>query len=383
VRIAYLFDRVLPANETDSEQMVQTICALTRRGHHVVLVAPRGEPGLNARALLDYYQVEGDFELVCIDNALSGWSTGRKWLHAAQAVQHVRALRPELIYTRNFPTLALASRAGIPFAYETYRAWFSQWPPLRPAFRRALNHPSCLGAVLHSHYAQKHFAQLGVPLARLAVVHNGYDPSRFTHAPTKLALREQLSLPLDATLATYAGHVNATKGLHVVLSAATQLPGVQFVFVGSNGAGPIEWLARRRQNVTVLPWQRFDRAAHYLLASDILIQPPSSLPLHVVGNTVLPMKLFSYLAAARPIVAPDTADVRELLHNEDNALLVASGDAEATARAIRRLATEPALAARLAENARVTAEGLTWDARAEKLERFLMQRLATIPKLDD
>jgi glycosyltransferase involved in cell wall biosynthesis len=114
-----------------------------------------------------------------------------------------------------------------------------------------------------------------------------------------------------------------------------------------------------------------------------LIQPPSSLPLHVVGNTVLPMKLFSYLAAARPIVAPDTADVRELLHNEDNALLVASGDAEATARAIRRLATEPALAARLAENARVTAEGLTWDARAEKLERFLMQRLATIPKLDD
>jgi glycosyltransferase involved in cell wall biosynthesis len=162
-----------------------------------------------------------------------------------------------------------------------------------------------------------------------------------------------------------------------VLRAAAQLPNVQFLMVGSGGGvGLIEWLARRHRNVTLVPWQRFDRATHYLLASDLLIQPPSSVPLRVVGNTVLPMKLFSYLAAARPIVAPDTADVRELLRHEDNALLVASGDATNTAAAIRRIVTEPALAARLAESARVTAEGLTWDARAEKIERFLAQRLA-------
>jgi glycosyltransferase involved in cell wall biosynthesis len=274
--------------------------------------------------------------------------------------------------------LALAARAGIPFVYETYRPWFSQWPMLRLPFRRALGHPLCIGAVIHSYYAQRHFAALGVPPERLAVVHNGFDPSRFQSAAAKQALRERLSLPADAILATYAGHVDATKGLHVVLAAARQLPDVRFVLVGASGAGLIERLARKQPNVLLVPWQRFDRAAEYLLASDLLIQPPSSLPLHIVGNTVLPMKLFSYLAAGRPIVAPDTSDVRELLRHEDNALLVTPGDATAAAEAIRRLIREPVLAASLAERARATAEGLTWDARAEKIERFVMQRLAAL-----
>lgn len=376
MRIAYLFDRPLPATETDSEQGLQTITALARRGHELLLIVPRGARSGGLRELLDYYQVQGNFELLCIDNPLSGWSTGRKWLHAARAVAAARARKTDLIYTRNFPTLFLAARAGIPFAYETYRPWFAQFPLLGPSFRRALGDPLCLGAVLHSRYAHDHFARLGVPEARLTVVHNGYDPARFAGTASKLELRERLGLPRDATLLTYAGHVNATKGLDVVLKAAAQLPELRFLLVGSSGSGLIARLARRHHNVTLVPWQPFDRSVQYLLASDVLIQPPSSVPLRVIGNTVLPMKLFSYLAAARPIVAPDTPDLHELLRHEENALLVASGDVAGTAAAFRRLATEPALAARLAEGARITAQGLTWDARAEKIEAFLAQRLA-------
>ncbi len=381
MRIAYLFDRPLPADETDSEQALQTICALSRRGHRMLLVVPGGTDGKHAgngcdpRAVLDYYQVRGEIELLCLPNPLSRWSTGRKWLHAERALQRVRALRPELIYTRNFPALALAARAELPFAYETYRPWFVQYPPLRPWFRRALADPRCLGAVLHSEYARARFARLGVEAARLAVVHNGYDPSRFAGAPDKATLRAELSLPAGAPIATYAGHVNATKGLDVVLRAARRLPQVRFLLVGSRGRGLVERLARHHPNVTLVPWQPFDRTVRYLLASDVLLQPPSGVPLRVIGNTVLPMKLFLYLAAGRPIVAPDTPDVRELLQHEHNALLVRPGDAAGTAGAIDRLLGEPALAARLAEQAQASARDLTWDARAEKIERFLEHRL--------
>jgi glycosyltransferase involved in cell wall biosynthesis len=229
--------------------------------------------------------------------------------------------------------------------------------------------------VLHSHYARDHFARLGLPDEKLLVAHNGYDPRRFEGAPDKLTLRRELCLPIDAKVATYAGHVNATKGLDIVLSAAARLPELRFLLVGSSGHGLVERLARAHANVTLVPWQPFDRTVHYLLASDVLIQPPSRVPLAVVGNTVLPMKLFLYLAAGRPILAPDTPDVRELLRHDHNALLVTPGDVSATAAALTRLTHDAALAARLGENAGATAQGLTWDARAAEIERFLQHRL--------
>jgi starch synthase len=376
VRIAYLFDRPLPATETDSEQALQTICALARRGHELLLVVPKGKSAADLGTLLDYYQVRGDFELVTLDNALYRWSTGRKWLHAANALRQVEALRPELIYTRNFPALTLATRGTLPFVYETYRPWFRQFPPLRPAFGHALGHDQCLGAVLHSQYAADCFAALGIDPDRLAVIHNGHDPTRFAGTPDKRLLRQQLGLPLEATIATYAGHVNATKGLDVLLKVAGALPDVRFLLVGSSGEGLIERLARRHVNVQVVPWQPFDRTVQYLLASDLLLQPPSSVPLKLVGNTVLPMKVILYLAAGRPIVAPNTPDIVELLRHEQNALLVPPGDSSATAAAISRIMHEPELAARIAQGAKESAAGLTWDARGEKIERFINHRMA-------
>src|SRR5690606_31465110 len=120
-----------------------------------------------------------------------------------------------------------------------------------------------------------------------------------------------------------------------------------------------------------------------LMAADVLLQPPSRIPLKLVGNTVLPMKLFLYLAAGRPIIAPDLPDMREVLRHEHNALLVPTGDDDAAARAVTRVVTEPGLAERLSAAAKQTAATLTWDARAERILSFLeSQRRALHPHAD-
>jgi glycosyltransferase involved in cell wall biosynthesis len=88
------------------------------------------------------------------------------------------------------------------------------------------------------------------------------------------------------------------------------------------------------------------------------------------------MKLFLYLAAGRPIVAPDLPDMREVLRHDENALLVPAGAEQAAADSIARVLGDPVLAGRLSAAALKTSEALTWDARARRILEFLEQRRA-------
>lgn len=376
MKIAYVFDRPLPARETDSEQAMQTIAAFARQGAHVTLVLPARGSLPSARELASHYQVAGDFEVQRAPTPFSQFELGRKWWHAVRAHELPAVIDADVVYTRNFPTLLALAEGKRLFAYETYRPWHDQFPVLGPLFRRAMAAPRFLGAILHSQFAHDRYRALGVDERRLLVAHNGHDPARFASPAQPAELRRELGLPLDRKLVVYAGHVNLTKGLDTMLRMARRLPDVSFVLVGSEGKGVIERLARLTRNVSVVPWQPFDVVARYLMAADVLLQPPSRVPLKLVGNTVLPMKLFSYLAAGRPIVAPDLPDMRELLEHERNALLVPAGDDDAAVGALQRVLGEPGLAERLSEAARQTSRGLTWDARAARILSFLERRRA-------
>jgi glycosyltransferase involved in cell wall biosynthesis len=170
--------------------------------------------------------------------------------------------------------------------------------------------------------------------------------------------------------------MNARKGLDLILQSARVAPELSFVLVGSEGEGPIETEARRLANVRVVPWQRFGDLAPWLYAADVLIIPPSLVPLERHGNTVLPIKLFLYLAAGRVVLAPRAPDTSELLSDGTNAALVPAGDVLATVARLRQLALDQAQADRLAGGALATASNLTWDARGLRIATFLRQRVA-------
>ena len=125
----------------------------------------------------------------------------------------------------------------------------------------------------------------------------------------------------------------------------------------------------------VLPWQPYDVAAKYMVSADVLLLPPSSVGLKVAGHTVLPMKLYGYLAAGRAVLAPSTPDIAELLVNDQNAVLVPPSDLSAAGDALAALLADDARRARLARAAQETGKELTWDTRAAKLETFIRSRL--------
>ena len=62
---------------------------------------------------------------------------------------------------------------------------------------------------------------------------------------------------------------------------------------------------------------------------------------------MIPNKAFQALACGTPLVTADTPAARELLRDEESALLVPPGDAPALAAALRRLAADGELLRRL------------------------------------
>ena len=185
----------------------------------------------------------------------------------------------------------------------------------------------------------------------------------------------ELGLPADRAIALYAGRINVEKGLDQLLALADLRPEILFVLVGSEGEGAIEAAAKGRDNVRLVGWQAPPTLPAWLSAADVLLIPPSRAPLDRFRNCVLPLKLFSYLAAGRPILAPVAPDTAELLRDGETAVLTPPDDTQAAVGALDRLLGDAALAERVGAGARALSRTLTWDHRAQRLLQFFERRL--------
>jgi len=239
-----------------------------------------------------------------------------------------------------------------------------------------MTHPLFLGALLHSSYAKSAFERIGIPGTRLVLALNGFDADRLGPPMEKHLARTHLGLPVETPLVVYTGRINSRKGLDTVLQMAPHLPYVDFLLVGAQGDHPIVRAAAAIPNVRIVGWRAFDEIGPCLYAADVLIIPPSSAPLRKYGTTVLPMKTFLYLAAGRPILAPDEPDTKDLLIDGSTALLVPPDDIGAAVRSLRALLTDPHLSQRIAAGALQRSSGLTWDHRAEVIEAHLERAVA-------
>ncbi|MGZ3255562.1 MAG: glycosyltransferase family 4 protein [Croceibacterium sp.] len=365
-----------PGRHASQAQTVATVAALSRAGHDVTLMLPQDkrDPSLSAADLRAWFSVEGDFRVLQRPSRWQGDAVLKTVMWLRQVFSDLALTDADVLYSRVPAMVGIGGRSPLPFATDHYRPWPDIYPAIRPYVRRTANSPLCLAYVIHSHYAADAYLRAGVPADRLLVAHNGFDS--LGEPIDKAAARKRLGLPPDRAIAVYAGRINAEKGLDTLLDLADRRPDVLFVLVGSEGHGPIEQAAAQRTNVRIEPWAEPTALPPWLFAADVLLIPPSSAPLKRFASCVLPIKLFTYLAAGRPILAPDAPDTRELLVDGQTALLVEPDRPEAFVAALDRLLGDQALAQSLSSQARRLSESLSWDARAQKVAAFVTQRLA-------
>ena len=378
MHIAYVTDQLLPQTATDTEQMMSMVGGFEAAGADVTLVKPDhwwdDEPGRDAIA--DYYQVEPSFDVEAVQSVYPNIRGIEKVAQGLAGPTDPSAQRADVLYTRTLPILLGTLLVGSdPVVYETYRPWPRQQPLSRPLFRWIGRHPRFVGAVLHSDLARQSYIDAGVSPDALLTAHNGYDPDRLTPRLSQAEARGRVDLPDRPTVA-YTGRVTMEKGLGLMLDMARALPDAQFVIVGSEDPnGPVERRAASLDNVRVVPWQPFDDTVPYLYAADVLLIPPSAKPLTEVGNTVLPMKTFLYMAAGRAILAPASPDLKELLTDGENAALVPPDVPERATDRLRTLLGDEGERQRLGTAARRDIEAHTWPRRAERILDFIRPRL--------
>ena len=368
MRIAYVYDGYYPSTGADALQVLNTVTAMSRQGAHVTLVYPHepGGPVLSRDELLDHYDVQGDIETVQLQSSNLGGRHLKKLTHSVAAMKLSVVAQADVVYSRNLPVILAALRAGHRVVYDTYRPWPQQIRYSGRFFRKLFGHRRLLGGFFHSHHARNAYLDIGIEARKLCVAHNGFHPAAFESDQTASEARQEIGLQRDVFTIGYTGRLDKEKGIMTLLELAQAMPDINVLLVGGGQDVDVIEHARALGNVFHYDWQKPAVVPTFLRACDVLMIPPSAVAL-TAGNTVLPMKLFDYLASGRAIVAPHSPDTAELLVHEKNAWLVEKDTLANLVEQIEGLRANRALLKHITHGALATSETLTWDARGRKL----------------
>jgi glycosyltransferase involved in cell wall biosynthesis len=172
--------------------------------------------------------------------------------------------------------------------------------------------------------------------------------------------------------ALFVGKLIPLHGLGTILAAARLVPEISFRIVGSGqDAATLDSAPANVQHVPWIDYERLPAELHHAgCALGIFGTSPKA-------ARVIPNKAYQALACRTPLITADTPASRELLTSGVDALLVPAGDAGALADAVRLLAADGAVAARIGAAGRATYErvageavlGATWRGIFEEIAR--------------
>jgi glycosyltransferase involved in cell wall biosynthesis len=242
------------------------------------------------------------------------------------------------------------------FQPHIVQTWMSRAAQKTPEWKNDSGTPRYLtvsrlgGYYKVGHFPHSDYFTTITPAIRQFLIDNGIAPERARHinnfAETEEAdrpvKRETLDTPEDATLLLALGRLHESKALDTLIDALRAVPDV---YLWIAGEGPLrEKLEQQARNngtanrVRFLGW-REDRAA-LLQAADICVFPSRYEPFGTV--------FVQAWAQKTPVIVSDADGPRQFVRDGEDGLVFPVDDIAALAAAIRRLAGERDLAARMA-----------------------------------
>jgi glycosyltransferase involved in cell wall biosynthesis len=261
--------------------------------------------------------------------------------------------------------LALKKQFGLPAVYEVRslheHLWGrdssleSEWTQLRIAQENRCMHESD-AVVTIAETMRDLLIERGIPSAKIHVVPNGVDESKFIPMMPDLELKSSLGLA-GTTIVGYISNLSSREGHSVLLHALQRLSQtreyVRCLFVGDGPSRKaLEDLADSlgvRDKVVMTGEVDHASILRYYSIIDVFVVPRQP---DYASDFVTPLKPFEAMAMERAVVVSDRPSLREIVGDEERGLIFRTGDAEHLAALLGELVDRPELRRALGEAAR-------------------------------
>jgi glycosyltransferase involved in cell wall biosynthesis len=356
----------------------EMITAFRALGHEVIVLSPVGEKTGQATASRAWAErvkrmlPRIGFELLEIGYNAAGflalWRLAKKH-------------KPDFIYDRyitfNASAVLLGRCLRIPVILEVNAplALERSQQPDEKLILRAPAHALERWICAHSHRTlvvstplKEYLVSIGVPPEKVSVVPNGVNLDRFaTEIIPNPALRAKLGIAPDAGVVGFVGIMRPWHGIDLLMRAFVSLEKrlgrpMHLLLVGDSPMlneleGMIDSLGIRGR-VTIT-----GRVAHEAIPAHIALFDAAVSPKATFYAS--PMKIVEYMAVGKAVVAPDTANIRDLIRDGSDGCLFAPDSEAALAGALEELFRSPGRIAEVGAAAkRKTREVLNWERNA-------------------
>jgi glycosyltransferase involved in cell wall biosynthesis len=233
---------------------------------------------------------------------------------------------------------------------------------------------SAAGVVVNTRTFHDHIAERGVDSSKIELIYNGIDPDRFHPRRKNEELLDAHNLADHFTVG-YVGTIGLAHGLTMLIDVAERLrhrDEIRFVLIG-DGADrnqlEAEIASRGLSNIEMIGLQPRSAMPDWIASIDLLLVTLRDLP---VFETVIPSKIFEFLAEERPVILAAKGEIRRMLAESGGALLIDPEDPDQMKSAIEEIIEQPEAAASRARAGREwVAYGFIRDDLAVRMSNFL------------
>ncbi len=282
----------------------------------------------------------------------------------------VRTFHPDCIYDRyitfNYAPVLIGKKFDIPVFLEVnaplaYERAHEQDESL--FFKKMAYHLEskvCRDAyrtIVVSTPLKEYLTAQGVPEDNILVVPNGANPVTFSPQEKKSVLLRKLHLAPDNFVIGFVGILRPWHGIELLIKAFQKVhsdyPFAKLLIVGDGPAkSDIEKEIFNRQlsgQVVITGRVSHEEVNQYISLFDIAVSPKSTF-------YASPMKILEYMGQAKPVVAPDTMNIKDIICDSVTGLLFQEGNADNLAKCIAKFIGDQNLLQRIGNNSRKSIE---------------------------
>ena len=193
---------------------------------------------------------------------------------------------------------------------------------------------------------KRNVMEKGVPEEKIVIIPNWVNTENvYPIARQDNLLFDRYGLDRDKFYVCYSGNIGHSQNMRMLLDVAKELkeeiPDLRFVLIGEGAAAEeVAEIIRTEaiDTVTMLPFQPYEEIAHVFSLGDVglIISKPG------IGNSSVPSKTYSIMAAERPVLASfdEGSALSAFIEEVGCGVTAQAGDAEAFKAAIHRLYDE-------------------------------------------